>query len=169
MLQLEIKLFGDDGQLSHVFLPAAGMRTDEIRYDLLVQSLLAIDAVEDALKVLEQLERGLTHEHEHAVAGVFGCYLQATADVAADELACVVIGCTVAGFVLAAMEQQVVANATADEAFLNLRKGIDRVIDLQQLGVVGVEIGTHLRMDATGTATFLTGFQVVSVHAVHVG
>ena len=52
------------------------MAGDEIRNDLLAKSLLAIDTVEDALKLVELLERGFAHEVENTVAGVLGGYLQ---------------------------------------------------------------------------------------------
>ena len=43
------------------------------------------------------------------------------------------------------------------------------MIDVEQLAVVGVEVRTDLRLDATGTTAFLTGILVASRHAVHVG
>ena len=53
---MEIESFGDDRQLSHILLMTAGMRTDEVRDDLLVESFLLIDAIEDALELIEQVE-----------------------------------------------------------------------------------------------------------------
>ena len=43
------------------------------------------------------------------------------------------------------------------------------VVDVQELGVVRVEVGAYLWMDATGAFATLTGIDVASVHAVHVG
>ena len=43
------------------------------------------------------------------------------------------------------------------------------MIDIEQLAVVGVEVRTYLRLDATGAAAFLTGVLVAPRHAVHIG
>ena len=43
------------------------------------------------------------------------------------------------------------------------------MLDIEQLLMTGVEIGTNLWVDATGTFAFLASIQVASVHAVHVG
>ena len=59
------------------------MRTDEVGDELLIQTVLAIDAVEDALEFLELLERRLPHEFENPVAGVLRRHFQSAADVSA--------------------------------------------------------------------------------------
>ena len=56
LFQLEVQLLGLDSQLSHVSLRTAWMAGDEVGDNLLVEMLLAIDAVEDALEVVELLE-----------------------------------------------------------------------------------------------------------------
>ena len=145
------------------------MAGDEIGDDLLVEMLLAIDAVEDALEFVELLERGLAHEVEHTVAGVLWGNLQTAADVAGDEFACILAGSLVGCFVLAVIKQQVVAHAAADEALLDARQGIDGTVDIDQARVVGVEVRTYLRMDAAGALTAFAGVDIASVHAVHVG
>ena len=66
------------------------------------------------------------------------------------------------------MEQQVVAHTATDEALLDAGQSVDSVIYLEQLRVVGVEVGAHLRMDARRALADGTGFRVVAVHAVHV-
>ena len=75
LLQLEVELLGLDGQLSHISLRTTRMAGDEVGDNLLVQVLLAIDAVEDALEVVELLERGLAHQVKHAFAGMLRCHL----------------------------------------------------------------------------------------------
>ena len=35
--------------------------------------------------------------------------------------------------------------------------------------MVGIQVGTYLRINTTGTLAFLTGLEITSVHAVHVG
>ena len=71
LFELEVEMLGDDSQLGHIRLRTPWMAGDEIGDDLLVEMLLAIDAVEDALELVELLERGFAHEVQHAVAGVF--------------------------------------------------------------------------------------------------
>jgi len=89
--------------------------------------------------------------------------------VAGDELAGVLLGCLIGGFILAAVEQEVVANATADETALNARQSIDGVVDIEQFGVIGIQVRTDLRMDAAGSSALLTSIEVASVHPVHIG
>ena len=59
---MEVQVFGDDCELGHVLFLTARMTTYKVRYDLLFQSLLLIDAVEDALELIELLKRWLAHE-----------------------------------------------------------------------------------------------------------
>ena len=148
---------------------ASGVAADEVRDNLLTQVLLAVDAVEDALELMELAERRLAHEHEHAVTGMFGSHLQASADVSADEFARIFHSSTVGCLVLAAVEQEIVAHATSYEALLDTRQGVDSAVDLKQSRVVGIEVGAYLRMDAAGTLAAFAGIEVAPVHAVHVG
>ena len=53
LFQLEVELFGLDSQLSHIRFRTTGMAGDEVGDNLLIEVLLTIDAVEDALKVIE--------------------------------------------------------------------------------------------------------------------
>ena len=86
-----------------------------------------------------------------------------------DELAGVFLRRLVGGFVLAPVQEEVVTHTTADEAALDTREGIDSAVDVEQLGMTGVEVRADLRMDAAGTSALLTGILVAPVHAVHVG
>ena len=131
LLEVEVELLGDDGELGHILLLATGMAADEVGDDLLAQVLLAVDAVEDALELVELLERGLAHESQHAFAGMFRGYLQAPRNVAADEFVGVLLCGTVALLVLAAMEQQVVTHTAADETPLDAWQCIDSVVDVE--------------------------------------
>ena len=169
LFQMEIKLLGQHGQFGHICFLTARVAADEVGDELLVQALLAVDTVEDALELIELLERWFAHESQHAVAGVLRGHLQASAHMAADEFTGVLLGSAVGGFVLAPVEQQVVAHTAADEALLDTCQGIDGMIDVEQLAVVGVEVGTDLRMDATGPPALLAVALVASAHAVHIG
>ena len=86
-----------------------------------------------------------------------------------DELAGVFLRRLVGGFVFAPIQEEVVTHTTADEAALDTREGIDSAVDVEQLGMTGVEVRADLRMDAAGTSALLTGILVAPVHAVHVG
>ena len=56
LLQFEIQVLGDDSQFCHVFFGASWVAADEVRDELLVEVVLLVDLVEDALEVVEQLE-----------------------------------------------------------------------------------------------------------------
>ena len=169
LLQMETQFAGDISQLGHVLLMAAGVGGNEVGYDLLIEMLLTVNAVEDAFELVELLEGRFTHEHEYTVAGMLRSHLQSSADVAGDEFAGVFLCGSVGGLVLTLVQQKVVAHAAANETFLDAWQGIDGVVDVEQLGVVGVEVGAYLGMYAAGAAAFLAGTEVASVHAIHVG
>ena len=101
LFKLEVEMFGDDSQLGHIGLTASWMAGDEVGNNLLVEMLLAIDAVEDALEVVELLERGLAHQVKDALAGMFWRYLQSAADMAGYQFAGIVHGRLVGCLVLA--------------------------------------------------------------------
>ena len=84
LFQMEVETLGDDGKFCHIFLLAARVGGDEIRDDLLVEILFAIDTVKLAFELIELLERRFTHQLQNTVAGMLWCYLQTTADVTAD-------------------------------------------------------------------------------------
>ena len=100
LLQMESQLAGDVGQLGHILLTASWMAADEVRNDLLVEVLLATNAVELSLELIKLLERGFAHELQHTVAGVLGCYFQPATDMASDEFTGVLLSGTVGGLVL---------------------------------------------------------------------
>lgn len=145
------------------------MTGNEVGDDLLFQSFLAVDAVKLSLEFIELLERRLAHQSQHMVAGVLRSDLQSTADMAGNEFACVFLCCPVCVFILTLVEQQVVADTTANKALLDFRQRIDGPIDVQQLGVVGVEVGTYLRVNATWALALLADGEVAAMHAIHVG
>ena len=101
LLQLEVQLFGLDRQLSHICLRASGMAGYEVGDNLLVQMLLTIDAVEDALEVIELLKRRFAHQVQHAVAGMFRSNFQSSADMTSNQLAGILHSRLVSCFVLA--------------------------------------------------------------------
>ena len=168
LLKVKVEALGLDRQLRHVFLGAAGVAADEVRYELLAQVALTVYAVEYASELFKLGERGLAHEFQHTVRGVLWSYFESAADVLADKLAGVFTGCLVGLFVLAAIEQQVISDAAAYEAFLNLGHGVNGVVDFEQARVVCVEVGANLRVYARRALALLTRLVVAAVHAVHV-
>ena len=131
LFQLEIKSLGGDGQVHHVLFPASWVAADEIGDNLLAETFLAVDVVEKALELLELLERGLPHEVEHLVAGVFGGYLQSAAHMAANEFAGVFAHGGIGVFIAAFVQQQVLTHATANEAFLHAGQLVYGMIDVE--------------------------------------
>lgn len=43
------------------------------------------------------------------------------------------------------------------------------MVDVEQGGMVGVEVGAHLRMDARRAFAFVANVEVLAVHGVHIG
>ena len=64
---MEVELLSEHCKFCHILLTAARVRADEVRNYLLVEMLLTVDAVEDALELAEELERRLAHELEHRI------------------------------------------------------------------------------------------------------
>ena len=120
------------GQFCHITLMATWVAGDEVGDDLLVESLLAIDAVEDTLELVELLERRLAHQSEHMVGSMLWSHLQTSADMILDEFTGVLHSGLVGLFVLAAIQQQVVAHTTANETLLDAWQRVDGTIDFKQ-------------------------------------
>ncbi len=51
------------------------MRTDEVRNDLLVKTFFLVDLVEDALELVEEVERWLAHELQDLRTCMFRSHL----------------------------------------------------------------------------------------------
>ena len=100
---MEVEVLGNHRQLGHILFLTAWVAGDEVGDDLLAKSLLAINAIEDALELVELLERGLAHEVEYTITGVLRGYLESTRNVAGNELAGVLHSGLIAGLVLATM------------------------------------------------------------------
>ena len=114
----------------------------------MVESLLPVDAVEDALELLEEGEGRFPHQLQHLWRGVLRCHLQAATYVVDNQFAGILACSLIDGFVLAVVQYQVVAHATAYEALLDAGQGIYGMVDVQQWAVVSVQVGTDGRMDA---------------------
>ena len=84
---MEVESLGNYRQFCHILFVTARMRTDEVWNDLLVETLFLVDLVEDALELVEQIERWFAHELQYLWTGMFRCYLQSAAHVLGDQLA----------------------------------------------------------------------------------
>lgn len=169
LFELEVEVFGLGGEFGHVFGCAAGVAADEVGDDLLAQVVASADVVEEALEVVEEAEGGFAHELEHTVGGVFGGYFETAADVAGDEFFGVLAVDAVGVWVARVVEQEVVADAGADETLFDAREGIDGMVDVEELGVVGVEVAADVGIDAGGTFALVAKVEVAAVHGIHVG
>ena len=76
------------------------------------------------------------------------CYLQATADMAGNELAGIFLRTFVSVRVLALVQQQVIAYTAANEGLLDAGQGIYGMIDVEQRTVVRIQVGAYLGVDA---------------------
>ena len=169
LFKLEVQSLGLYGKVSHIFLMTSGMGGDEVRNELLTQSLFFVYLVKDTLKLFKKLEGRFSHQLQNGIGGVLRCYLQSAADVIADKLTGI-FPCRLVGFlILTVMKQQVVSHARAYEALLNLWQGINRAVDVEQGRMVGVKVGADLRIDARRTLALGTSLQVTSVHSIHIG
>ena len=166
---MKVHLFGEHGEFCHVFFPASGVATDKIGDDLLLEVFFAIDAVEDSFECLKLFEGRLSHESQHMVGGVFGCYFQPAADVPANKFSGIFGSGNVAFLVIGMMEQEVVSHAAADKTFLDAWQRVNGVIDGEQATMVGIEIWANLWVDARWAFAALAHLCVASSHAVHVG
>ena len=169
LLQVEVQSLGDDCQLGHVFLRASRMATNEVGDDLLAEVQLVVDLVEYLLEIVELAERWLAHDVEHRVAGMFGSYLEASAHMLGNELAGIFLCATVDGRVLAFVKQEVITHTATDEALLDARKRIYRMIDVEQRTMVGIEVRAYLGMDARRALALPALVLIGSAHGIHVG
>lgn len=131
LLQMEVELFGDDSQFGHIFFTASGMTADEVGNELLVEALVAIDAVKYPLEFIELLEGRFAHQGQDRFTGVLGGHLQTPADVVGYKFVSIFTGSLIDGFVVAVMKQQVVPYTTAYETFFDTLHGIHTSVDVQ--------------------------------------
>lgn len=169
LLQVKVEVLSNHGQFGHIFLLTAGMTADEVRDNLLFEIALAVNLVKDALELVEELEGWFAHQVQHFVRRMFRSYLQATTHMLAYQLAGVFAGRLVNLLIISLVQQQVVAHATAYKTLLDARESIDGMVDVEQLAVVGIQVGADARVDARRALTVFAGFAVLAVHAVHIG
>ena len=148
LFQMEVQLFRLYSEVGHVEGGAGRMAADEVGDELLAKSCPATCIVEDALELSEEAERRLAHDVEYSIARMFGSHFEASADVLRDEFAGVFFCSSVEGFVFPVVQEHIVSDTAADEAFLDAGQRIDTPIDVEQRPVVAVQVRADGRMDA---------------------
>src|SRR3712207_1972404 len=96
------------------------------------------------------------------------CHFQTTAYVAANQFFGVLFGGLVYFFIFALMQENVVSDTAADKTFLDSRQGVDAVVNIQNLTVVGIQVGKNLRINARGAFAFFANGMILTAHAIHV-
>ena len=169
LFEFEVEGFGLGCEGRHVFVVAAGVGADEVGDDLLIESVAAINVVEKFLELVEEFERGLSHELQHGVGSVFGSHLEASRHVVANQLFGIFLLSVVNGFISAAMQNEVVAHTASHEALFDAGQRVDGMVDGKEWPVVGVEVFANGRVNAAGACALPAQAQVVASHAIHVG
>jgi len=136
--EMKVKAFCLHGQFGHVCFVTSGMAADEIWYNLLVESFFAVDAVKDVLEGIELTERRFAHQSQHIVVGMFRSHLQSSAYMTAYQFTGIFGGGPVHGLILAAVQQQIVANAAPYETLFYARHGVDGMVYVKQSAMVSV-------------------------------
>lgn len=148
LFESEIHIVCLGSEFGHIDIVAAGMRTDKIRDELLVEMFLLINLVELLLELMEEAEIGFTHNVEYSLGSMFGSDLETSGDMLGYKFASIVVmaaslvGSTSFG------QKDIVANTASDERLLDLGKSVDLVIELDERRKVGVHILAHLGEDA---------------------
>ena len=129
LLETVAQPFHLDGEVRHVLELAAGVGADEVWDKLVAETGLTADGVELGLGLEEEVEGGLAHEGEHLIAGVFGGYLEAAADVVQHYMAEVVPTAVLLG-------EEVAADAATNVNMLDAWECRDFLVKFYQRAVV---------------------------------
>ena len=82
------------------------------------------------------------------VTGVLWRHFQSSAHMFANQLAGVSLCRLIGGRVTTVVQQQVIANTAADEAFFHPWQLVDGMIQVEQLLGISVKVGTDARVNA---------------------
>lgn len=170
LLQAEAEVLGLEGELGHILGARAGVGADEIRDDGRVGFAgLGRSAVELLLELVEQAEARLAHDAQHVVAGVLGGDLDAAGHMMGGEFLDVFL---VAGLHLGGdtfvVQEKIVADAAGDIGVINTLSLAHGFIDVEERGVVGVEVATDLGPDARGAHALVADPLLLALHLIHV-
>lgn len=164
LFEMEIKPFGLDRELCHVYFVATWMGGDEIGDKLLAQVMALVYGVEQALELLELAERRFAHDVENPIFGMFGGNFQTTTYMVGNQLLIVASRSCIDFRTARLVHRQVISHAAPDKGFLDSGKGVDGMVDVEQRTVVIVEVGARLRMETARSETFGTDVLVASTH-----
>ena len=107
-------------QRFHVPLGASRVRGDEVRDQLIGQTLPAANAVEIRVELFEQRERRFAHQLQYALLGVLGRHFEPSRGVVFEHR-----------FQIGRPVEQVVTDAAADKGFFDPFDGADFFIQSQ--------------------------------------
>ena len=169
MFEVKVQLFRLHSEHGHVGLMASRVAAYKIRYYLLVESMLFVNAVEYGLKLLEQAKSWLPHQFQHFVACMLRGYLQPPAYMMAYQFLRVLPRITAAFFVAVVVEQKVVAHAAANETFFYSGQRIHGMVYVKKFPVVCVEVRAYSRVYATWPLAFFAQCQIFARHTIHIG
>ena len=130
------------------------MAGDKIRNQLLGKAGLLAPLLKFLLKLLEQPERRFAHDLEYRIGGMFGRNLEPTGDVLSHQLTGVFLIMLVFFLLPVFRHQQIIAHTAGHKGFLDFGMGGRAFVDINQRGVVGVEVVTDV--DASAIPNMLT-------------
>ena len=125
----------------HIALGAARVGGDEVRYELLVESCLAVDTQELFAKTEVVRPVGFAHDFEHGIGAVLGCHFESSGDMSRDELARVLFA------------HEVIADTRSDEGVLDERQFVHRLQYVDDRPEVLIEVLTDGRLETAGPRT----------------
>ena len=147
------------------------MRADEIRNDLrLFLAGLFRRTVKLLLELVEELEGRLAHDSQHVVARVLGRDLEPAGNVMLGQFFDVAL---MARFRLGrhalVVKKKIIADAAGNEGVIHALRLANRFVDIEQRGMVGVEIAADVGPDAAGADALVADPLLLALHLVHVG
>ena len=159
LVEAEVVLLQPQRQVEHVLVGRARVGCDEVRHQVLLLARQRRELLEHLAEFLVGTDARLHHLGERVLLGVLGRDLEQAADVVGDELL----------HVLRRAHRQVVAQARADGDALDARHRARLAVQLDQRGMVGVEILADARIHARQPPAVLLDRLALAHHAVHVG
>ena len=100
---------------------------------------------------------------------MFGSHLESSAHMVHNQLARIITGGLVQRLVFPVVKQQVVPDAAAYKALLDIGNPAHLSVNIQKGPVVAVQIGAYLWMNTRRTLACSTSLFVLSVHHIHIG
>ena len=145
---MKIQVFGLRCKICHIFVVTGRMAGYEIRYQLLIESGLAINAVKQFLEFSEILKTLFSHQLQHPFGSVLRCHFQSARNVFCDKFAQIFLLTSGCVSVFHLCSEHIVAYAAANVGMADAGNFVNRAVDIGQCGVIDIEVGTYGRMNA---------------------